>query len=159
MQFLIVGAVVIVLVLAGYALYLHRQLRARADKEQRDLEEVQAYVAQKKREAWRSVQVLSSARDDDRITLTEIALRIKGLTQNIELSDESRERMAPVFGLATATASLPIGDEWVDLTNKEKIKYKAQRLKSEARYAEALEPVLSWLSTVSYDQVVEKTLH
>lgn len=159
MLLLVIGAVTIVVVLTAYALYLKQQLRHKAAKEATDLKDVQEYIAQKKVEAWRSVQILSGARDDERITYTEIALRVRGLTQNMELNEAVRERMKPVFDLATATASLPIGDEWLSLTDKQKLKYKAQRMKAEARVIDALEPALEWLATLSYQEAITPVTH
>ena len=159
MLLLVIGAISVVVVLAVYALYLKQQLRLKVAQEAADLKDVQQYIAQKKVEAWRSVQILSGARDDERITYTEIALRVRGLTQNIELNDAVRERMKPLFDLATATASLPIGDEWLSLTDKQKLKYKAQRIKAEARVVDTLEPVLEWLATLGYEQATQPVTH
>jgi len=154
MYTIIAIAVGIVAVLASYALYLIGEVRKKQRLHDANLAEIKEYVEAKKQEAWQSVKILSSARDDERITLTEIAIRIKGLTQNIDLNDEYAAHLKPVLDLATATSALPIGDEWDTLSQQQKLKYKSQRLKAEARFSDALNQTLEILANSEYDNVL-----
>jgi len=154
-MYIIVGiASAVVISLAGYAFYLVLEVRKKQQQSDANLEEIRSYVETKKREAWRSVKILSASRNDERITLTEIAMRIKGLTQNIDLNEEYSKILEPILALATATSALPISDEWDTLSQQQKLKYKSQRLKAEARFSDDLEPALAALAASEYDDVL-----
>ena len=136
MNILLVVAVTIVIVLAGiaaYYLYQVRQLEESRSEAQELLEQV---AQEQKLRCVKSIRFIAQGLLEDRLTLTEGAMRISVLLDSLEQSENYRVEYASFHALAEATAHIPILENWKNLTIKQKLVFDDQREKLESEHRE-----------------------
>lgn len=138
---LIALAVLIVLVLAAYAGWLHYRLWLRAKQgkaavsvgsrppKEPDLHRV---------ELKKSIFLLADAMLDDKMTITEGCLRICAMASHLEDRDSFALEYGVLFRVADSTAHIPILDEWKALSKEEKRRYDRERQGIEQKYNAAV---------------------
>lgn len=133
-QFLIIAGALILLVLSVIAWRLQSQVRkmeATKAQQQQELDELkdnhQQYLNN-------SIQVLAQGIIDDQLTLTEGAIRISVLLDNLEINDKHREEYSAFFQLAEATSHIPILKAWKQLPKAEKRRFEKERESTEDKY-------------------------
>lgn len=134
MFLVVVVAVLVVLGLVAYALYLHKLLR---DKKNADLavqNELEAQAKEKRDEVNRSIQILAQGCESDQLTLTEASIRIRGLLNSLSVDDTVREEFSAFYQLADATAHIPYLADWKMLEKSEKKRLTAERETLEAQH-------------------------
>ncbi|GAA6152109.1 DUF2489 domain-containing protein [Pseudoteredinibacter isoporae] len=129
-------AVLVVLALAAYALYLHWQLRKQEQRRKVQLKALQVEADKQRDRINKSIQVIAAAMGSDQMTLTEGAMRLSVLLQSLGLSEEALTPYSSLFKLAEATAHIPILDEWKKLPLKQRLAFDQQREALEADYQE-----------------------
>ncbi len=132
--FIIVIAIVILVVLAAVACYMQYQVKkmeAKKAEQQRELDKLkedhQEYLNS-------SIQILAQGIIDDQLTLTEGAIRISVLLDNLDINEQQRESYSVFFQLAEAAAHIPILDAWKKLSKKEKLRFEKERKNIEDQY-------------------------
>ena len=129
-------ALVVLIGLSGYALYLYLQLR-KLKNTQNAREEVLAVEQEDRKAHYRkSIHVIASAIVADQVTLTEGAIRISMMAAQLDLSEHEREHYQVFFQLMEATAHIPILDEWQKLSTRDKLRYDREREDIEKKYRE-----------------------
>ena len=133
---LILLALGIIAVLTVIAVRLQHQVRQVERKQQQRLAEQEALQANHQQYLHNSIQVLAQGLLDQQLTMTEGAIRISVLMDNLPERDSYRREYSAMFQLADATAHIPILDAWKKLPKKEKRRYDRERQKLEADYRE-----------------------
>jgi uncharacterized membrane protein len=133
-MFFIVLGVVIVLVLAGVAVYYLRQVKTMQAIKTQQLKELDDLKSDHNNYLNRSVQVLAQGLVAEQLSLTEGAIRISVLLDNLKIDEDERNDYSALFQLAEATSHIPILDAWNRLSKKEKNKFEKIRASLEAQY-------------------------
>ncbi len=131
-------AVLIVLALAGYALYLHWQLRKQEQRREAQMKALQVEADKQRDRINKSIQVIAAAMGSDQMTLTEGAMRLSVLLQSLGLGEEELEPYSSLLKLAEATAHIPILEDWKKLPTKQKLAFDQQREQLEDDYRDLI---------------------
>lgn len=134
MLFVVILAVVVVLGLAAYALYLHKLLRDKKNAEIAQQNELAAKAREKRDEVNRSIQILAQNCESDQLTLTEASIRISGLLSSLGVDDAVREEFSAFYQLADATSHIPFLADWQMLERSEKKRLTLERETLEAQH-------------------------
>jgi hypothetical protein len=144
---LVIGCLLVV-VLAGYAVFLGVQLR-RQNHRQRDLDrQTNEQRATSDSEARQSVQIIARALLQKDLSDTEAAMRIAFLSQKIIATQDELDAFKVFQQLAEATAHIPILEDWALLERSEQRRLTAEREKIETDYREFIAAGAKSLSTV-----------
>lgn len=136
MVFLVLMAVVIVLVLAGYALHLHRKLqRLDAEREEARLA-FEQQLKDKAAEARKSIIILAKGLVAEELSITEACLRISWLLTQIDAEARESEAYSVFFQVADATSHIPILEAWKALTREQRKAFDLERLKTEKAFGD-----------------------
>ena len=136
MVFLVLMAVVIVLVLAGYALHLHRKLqRLDAEREKARLA-FEQQLKDKADETRKSIIILAKGLVADELSVTEACLRISWLLTQINPEARESEAYSVFYQVAEATAHIPILEAWKALTREQRKAFDLERLKTEKAFGD-----------------------
>lgn len=131
---LLIIATLVVLVLLSVAIYyhwrLHRQ-RRKVDERQRKLEQERA--AQKQR-VLKSVEIICRAMVSNQVTITEGCIRVSVLLRALNLSEQQLGVYSVFFDLESATAHIPILDDWKKLSRKQQNLFDNERENIEEKY-------------------------
>ena len=139
MNLLIVFAVLIVVFLGAYALYLYLKLRTQKAKREQQ-QEVLAEELKGRHEHYRtSIRVIASAIVAEQVGLTEGAIRISMLVSQLEISESEKADYQVFFQLTEATSHIPILDEWKKLNTLKKRGYDQEREALEDTFREFIE--------------------
>lgn len=130
---MIVG-LLIVLLLVGIAIYYLRKVKKMQATKEQQLKHLDELKKDHNNYLNKSVQVLAQGLIDDQLTLTEGAIRISVLLDNLKIDDEVRNDYSAIFKLAEATAHIPILDAWGKLSKNEKKQFDKARLGIEDQY-------------------------
>ena len=131
-------AVVIIAVLAGYAVKLSRQVKVVEVERQQRLNEIEEKAEEVMDEVAGGIRVLAQGFLNGDVTATEAALRIVGILDQLQLSDGAKLLHPSVFELADRTRHIPIYEEYQKLTPKERFKFDKERFKAEQELEEPL---------------------
>lgn len=129
-------ALVILVGLGGYALYLYLQLRKLKNTQNARENALAAEQEDRKVHYRKSIHVIASAIVADQVTLTEGAIRISMMAAQLDLPEHEREHFQVFFQLTEATAHIPILDEWQKLGTRDKLRYDREREDIETKYRE-----------------------
>ena len=136
MKILILLALAVITVLAGIAAYYLLKLRE-LNQRRKAHEEHQRLALEKGRdEKIKSIQILARAVTQGEVSYTEAAIRISGLMDMLELSDDLRESLSVFSQLADATSHIPYLEAWAKLPTKEKLRLDKEREQIEAKFKE-----------------------
>ncbi|MEH6529187.1 MAG: DUF2489 domain-containing protein [Porticoccus sp.] len=139
MNLLMVFAVLIVVFLGGYALYLYLKLRTKKTEREQQ-KEVLAEELKGRHEHYRkSIHVIASAIVAEQVSLTEGAIRISMLVSQLEISESEKADYQVFFQLTEATSHIPILDEWKKLNTLQKRGYDQEREALEETFQEFIE--------------------
>ena len=144
---LVIGCLLVV-VLAGYAVFLGVQLR-RQNHRQRDLDrQTNEQRATSDSEARQSVQIIARALLQKDLSDTEAAMRIAFLSQKIIATQDELDAFKVFQQLAEATAHIPILEDWALLERSEQRRLTAERERIETDYREFIAAGAKSLSTL-----------
>lgn len=146
-DWLVIGCL-LVIVLAGYAVFLGTQLR-RQNHRQRDLDrQLNEQRVTSDSEARQSVQIIARALLQKDLSDTEAAMRIAFLSQKIIATQDELDAFKVFQQLAEATAHIPILEDWALLERSEQRRLTAEREKIETDYREFIAAGAKSLSTL-----------
>ena len=146
-DWLVIGCL-LVIVLAGYAVFLGTQLR-RQNHRQRDLDrQLNEQRATSDSEARQSVQIIARALLQKDLSDTEGAMRIAFLSQKIIATQDELDAFKVFQQLAEATAHIPILEDWALLERSEQRRLTAERERIETDYREFIAAGAKSLSTL-----------
>ena len=146
-DWLVIGCLLVV-VLAGYAVFLGMQLR-RQNHRQRDLDrQLNEQRVTSDSEARQSVQIIARALLQKDLSDTEAAMRIAFLSQKIIATQDELDAFKVFQQLAEATAHIPILEDWALLERSEQRRLTAEREKIETDYREFIAAGAKSLSTL-----------
>ena len=132
---LILGALIIV-ALAGYAIYLQKQLHQRNRAREEQAHQRAADLEERREHYKKSIQILAAALEADQMTLTEGAIRISMLASQLDLEETERDRYQVFFQLTQATSHIPILEGWKALSTRDKLRFDREREEIEEKYRE-----------------------
>jgi hypothetical protein len=134
LMFSIVFGVVIVLLLAGTAIFYLRKVNKMQVIKEQQIKELDSLKSDHNNYLNTSVQVLAQGLVDDQLSLTEGAIRISVLLDNLKINEAARNDYSAIFQLAEATSHIPILDAWNRLSKKEKKEFEKIRSGLEDQY-------------------------
>lgn len=122
--------------LGGYAWHLTRLVRLR-DQSRAVQQAALAQEADRRRDQInRSIQLIAQGLLDEQMSLTEGAIRIRGLLDGLAVADPIRDEFRAFYLLAQATSHIPVLDAWKALKTKDKLVFDRQRLQLETDHRE-----------------------
>jgi hypothetical protein len=134
LMFSIVFGGAVVLLLAGTAIYYLRRVNKMQALKVQQVKELDSLKSDHNNYLNRSVQVLAQGLVDEQLSLTEGAIRISVLLDNLKINDDMRSDYSAIFQLAEATSHIPILDAWGRLSRKEKKQFEKMRSGIEDQY-------------------------
>lgn len=150
-------ALLIIVVLGGYAGYLHWLLRQQkrrrtqpgstADSATPAVHIFEPPAPQRTVVAEKAVYLLAEALLDDKLTHTEGCIRIAAMAAGLPDYQGFQREYAVFFQVAEATAHLPILDAWRALGPQEQKSLERERLDIEERYRPAVVAAAQQLKT------------
>ena len=132
--FSIVFGVVVVFLLAGTAIFYLRKVNKMQVTKGQQIKELDGLKSDHNNYLNTSVQVLAQGLVDDQLSLTEGAIRISVLLDNLKINEAARNDYSAIFQLAEATSHIPILDAWNRLSKKEKKEFEKIRSGLEDQY-------------------------
>lgn len=115
MKYAIVIGSLVVLGLSVYAGYLWQQVLYQRKKKQ----EYNAFLLEKKQGWVESIVLIARALVDGQANVTECAIRMKVLLDNVYEGECPKDEFRPIYELAWATAHMPILDQRKKFSRKE----------------------------------------
>ncbi len=131
-----VVAVLIIIILASIAWYYQSRVNKMEAVKKEQLHEIDELKNNHQQYLNNSIQVLAQGLIDDQLSLTEGAIRISVLMDNLKINDGHREEFSVFFQLAEATAHIPILGAWKKLSKKEKSRFEKEKMATEEKYRE-----------------------
>jgi len=131
---IIVLAILIIVGLSGYAIYLYLKLRTQTTEREKKEQELSEELAGRREHYRDSVRVICSAIVEEQVSLTEGAIRISMLVSQLELTEKEKVDFQVFFQLTQATSHIPILEEWKNLSKKEKLRFDQEREKLEESF-------------------------
>ena len=150
---LMFAALMVIFLLAVYAIYLAFRLRQQTQKREQLLEQQKMQRERDNQEARQSIQIIARALMQKDLTDTEAAMRIAFLSQKLQPSEEEALSLSIFLQLSEATAHIPILDDWTALERSEKKRLNREREDIESRYSEFVHASAKVLATISLDGV------
>ncbi|TNF04352.1 MAG: DUF2489 domain-containing protein [Gammaproteobacteria bacterium] len=136
MTLLLLLGVLIIVCLAGYAIYLQRQLQHRKAAREEQARQLASELDERREHYRKSIQILAAALEADQMTLTEGAIRISMLASQLDLDESEQEHYQVFFQLTQATAHIPILEDWKKLSTRDKLRFDRERVEIEEKYRE-----------------------
>lgn len=133
------AAILIVLALSTYAIYLAVQLRRQKQQQATVVETLNRERMERDQDARQSIQIIARALVQKDLTETEAAMRIGFLSQKVIATDEETALFSVFVQLAEATSHIPILDDWAMLERSEKRRLTIERESIEKNYAEFMQ--------------------
>jgi hypothetical protein len=134
LMFSIVFGVAIVLLLVGTAIFYLRKVNKMQVTKEQQIKELDGLKSDHNNYLNTSVQVLAQGLVDDQLSLTEGAIRISVLLDNLKINEAARNDYSAIFQLAEATSHIPILGAWNRLSKKEKKEFEKIRSGLEDQY-------------------------
>ncbi len=129
-------ALLIVFVLAGYALHLRRKLQnLDAEREKAKLA-FEQQLKEKTVERQKGIIILAKALVAEELSVTEACLRISWLLEQIDAKVRESEGFSVFFQVADATAHIPILEAWKALTREQRKAFDRERLEIEKAFGD-----------------------
>lgn len=132
----VVLAISIVVILAIIAYRLHTKVRVMEEKKRIEREALEKQQQEHREYLINSIRILSQGVIDGQVTLTEAAIRISVLLDNLNVSDAIKSDYSVFYQLAEATSHIPILDGWKKLSSKERFNFDRERLAAEEKWAD-----------------------
>lgn len=134
-DWILIGGLLI-LPLAGYAIFLGARLRQQTRTQDAFDQQLNEQRISDDRDARQSVQIIARALLQKDLSETEAAMRIAFLAQKIIANSEELEAFRVFQQLAEATSHIPILEDWKLLERSEQKRLTAEREKIEKDYSE-----------------------
>lgn len=132
---IILGTLIVVVLaaVAGCLVYkVYRQQKMRAEKLKEQEETNQQNQFNQRMNINKSIQILAQALHNNELTLTEASIRISGLLESLDVSDDVKTEYSAFFQLRDKTSHIPYLEAWQSLSNTEQRKFDRERLQQEA---------------------------
>jgi hypothetical protein len=123
----IIAALVVIALLAGIAVYYLREVRKLDQRRAEQRKELEEFSNERREHANLSIQVIAGSIVEDQMTLTEGAIRLRGLLESLGADEAIQEEFTAFYQLAKATEHIPIMEEWKKLKIKQKLSYDSER--------------------------------
>lgn len=136
---LVIVGLTIIGILAGYALFLTREVKEKQRQQENALQKLSNEAAEQRLRINRSIQIIAQGLLDDQLSLTEGAIRIRGLLDILSIDGGLREEFKAFDLLADSTGHIPILDQWKALKAKQKAAFDRERQKLEVDHKEFVE--------------------
>ncbi|NIB41142.1 DUF2489 domain-containing protein [Pseudomaricurvus alkylphenolicus] len=133
---LLIGAFVVVVILAGVAIYYQLRLREMRRHQEEQRQALAAEGKAQRKRVIKSIYIIAQGVLDDQLTMTEGAIRIKVLLDGLDVDDQLRESYQAFYHLAAATDHIPILEAWKKLSTKQKLVFDKQRTQLESDHRE-----------------------
>lgn len=135
-KFVFFTAIFIVAALSLVALYFLLELYKLKKRQRKQGKERLIKREQQRSEVNKSIQVLAGAVGRNELTLTEASIRIAGLLDVLNVSENVKSDYAGFYQLREATAHIPILAAWKALSAKEKYQFTQERTRCESLYGD-----------------------
>lgn len=126
-NYVIAIMVVIVLILLAYTASLCLRLWRKNRSVAQQAEDRKQSLQSKRLDAQASIDILLRCVLQDQVSLTEGAIRISGLAKVLGSAVVEQTFYQPFDALAMATSHIPILDDWIKLSSKQKHNFDKER--------------------------------
>ena len=131
----IAGAALVVVALAGYAVYLNLALKKRHRQRATWRREVEQMVQQRTDKIINSIAVIACAMLENQMSLSECCIRLSALLNQLGPMAEDA-RFQPVHKAAEELSHIPILEEWRQLTFRQQMKFMKEMEVIENKYGD-----------------------
>jgi len=136
MSFYVVAAVLLMVSLLTYAIYLHYLLRREGSRQEGLRIALAEHAQQQRQEVNNSIQILARGCQQGQLSLTETSIRIRGLLNALSLDIAVLEEFSAFAQLADAASHIPILEEWKSLSGAKKKTFDQEREQLEGLHSE-----------------------
>lgn len=134
--YLLLFGLLLIIGLSVYALVLKRRVKQLEQVRSEQAEHLAQESRAQRDRTNKSIQIIASSVPEEKMSLTEAAMRLSVLLQSLDISVAEQEEFSAIFKLADATAHIPILEEWKKLPTKQKLALDQQRVAIEQEYRE-----------------------
>ena len=152
-SYLIVIAVIIVATLAIYAIKLLKQLQEQTEKQAQVEKERQQALNQHDKKILDSVVIIVRAMKEEQCDISEGCWRLSVLLDSLKTSDNHHQQFPAIFELYEAIKHMPIMEARKKLEKRERMKLDLERVKTEARLADAVKDNVNSLHQYAVERV------
>ncbi|WP_053980864.1 DUF2489 domain-containing protein [Marinagarivorans algicola] len=114
---------IIILLLAGMATFLHWQLHLRKKRDALLLAEQEAVMAKNREDALKSLHIIAKSYISGQVELGEAGIRVSRLMNVLGLTDAQRAPFTVFDQIHERLAHIPILQDWKALSKKEKFQH------------------------------------
>lgn len=131
--YLIILGICIIVLLAGYALKLMRQLKKQSAKQQQLQQEHQQALKSHDKKVLDSVIIIVRAMKEEQCDISEGCWRLAVLLDSLKTTKDLSLQFPAIFELYGAIKHMPILDARKKLSKQERMKFDLERAKTEAQ--------------------------
>ncbi|MDT0603843.1 DUF2489 domain-containing protein [Thalassotalea castellviae] len=156
-SYLIVIAVLIVASLAFYAIKLLRQLKKQTAQQAQAEQERQRSLNQHDKKILDSIVIIVRAMKEEQCDISEGCWRLSVLLDSLKTSENHHQQFPAIFELYEAIKHMPILEARKKLEKRERMKLDFERVKIEARLADAVKENVNTLHQYAAERVADLT--
>lgn len=156
-SYLIVIAVLIVASLAVYAIKLLRQLKKQTAQQAQAEQERQRSLNQHDKKILDSIVIIVRAMKEEQCDISEGCWRLSVLLDSLKTSENHHQQFPAIFELYEAIKHMPILEARKKLEKRERMKLDFERVKIEARLADAVKENVNTLHQYAAERVADLT--
>ncbi|GAA6204871.1 DUF2489 domain-containing protein [Thalassotalea sp. SU-HH00458] len=156
-SYLIVIAVLIVASLAFYAIKLLRQLKKQTAQQAQAEQERQRSLNQHDKKILDSIVIIVRAMKEEQCDISEGCWRLSVLLDSLKTSENHHQQFPAIFELYEAIKHMPILEARKKLEKRERMKLDFERVKIEARLADAVKENVNTLHQYAAERVAALT--
>lgn len=144
--------IILCLGVIGVSVYfIFRQLKLNEQRKLR-IEAGESRLKEERAKRIESIQViLQAVEQDDRLTWTEAAIRIKNLLDQLSLDFSEHEAVKAIYVLEEHTQHIPTHEQWSELPLQARRKYKSEMDALETRHVEQLRQAKHYLLAYKFE--------
>ncbi len=150
---LLIAALLIIAVLAGYAVYLLRKVREQEARMQQEEAEAELQLRQHQQELVKDIRFIARSVLQEQCDISEGVLRLEYLLRGLDPDMWQRNELESLRDHHQEISDMPILDAYRALTPKQQFELDKKRFRLEETNKSAIERELHWLVEYRFPQV------
>ncbi|WP_430462102.1 DUF2489 domain-containing protein [Thalassolituus sp. LLYu03] len=150
---LLLSAILIIALLAGYAWHLTRKVKAVEEKQRQEQASAEMNLRNKQQELVSDIRFIANSVLQQQCDITEGVMRLHYLISVLDPAVWGLNELARVRGHHHATQAMPILDAYKALSKQEQFRLDKERFALEDANKAAIEQELKWLASYSFPGV------
>lgn len=152
-NFLFPLGIVIITLLASYALYLQVKLKKQKTKQSQVKHEAQAKLAAFEKDLIKDIRFIANAMIEKQCDLTEGVLRLQNLICRLDERIWSDTNLEQTQAYYTHCADMPILEAYKQQTKQQKMQQDLKRIKLESQYEQSVLKEMHWLKNNTFNRL------